>query len=62
MENGKTYAEAQRIAFAILKGLSSGATGGAGTQRFMSDDGSKPRVTGTLDQYGNRTSVIVDGT
>lgn len=59
IENGKTFAQIIRINFAVLKGRTTGA--GTLSNTFLSDDGTKSRVSTTFDASKNRTSVTVDG-
>lgn len=60
IESGVTAEQMMRVFTAVLAGEVAGA--GSGTERFKSQDGTKDRVVSTVDQNGNRTSVVVDGT
>jgi len=59
VENGKTFAQITRTSWAVLKGKTTGA--GTTTNVFLSDDGTKPRITTTFDASKNRTDVTQDG-
>ena len=60
--DGYTAIELMRMMSAVLLGKNSGLTETGGTTPYLSIDGSKARVTGTVDKYGNRTNVDLDGT
>lgn len=49
-----------RILLAPLAGKANGI--GTGTENYLSQDGTKQRVTATFDTAGNRIAVAVDGT
>lgn len=59
IESGHTFEEVTRVMAAILAGKVSGA--GTGTETFKGLDGTTDRVVVTVDESGNRTSVVVDG-
>jgi hypothetical protein len=59
IESGYTAAEILRILAAVMAGEVSG--GGSGVETFKGLDGSTDRVISTVDDDGNRTSVVVDG-
>ena len=48
-----------RVLMAALSGKTTGI--GGSTERYLSSDGAKPRITAQFDVAGNRTSVAVDG-
>jgi hypothetical protein len=60
IESGITAEQAMRIYGAVLAGKVSGA--GTGTEVFTGLDGTTVRVTSTVDESGNRSVVVVDGT
>lgn len=60
IENGMTAEEVLRIVAAALAGKVSGA--GTGTETFVGLDGTTNRIVSTVDDNGNRSSVVVDGT
>jgi hypothetical protein len=51
--------EMQRIMFAAITGKSSG--GGTVTLKFRNSGDTKDRITATVDNQGNRQSVVLDG-
>lgn len=59
IESGLTAAEILRIVAAALAGEVSGA--GSGVETFKGLDGTTDRIVSTVDDDGNRTSVVVDG-
>jgi len=59
IEDGMTAEEVLRIIAAVLAGKVSGA--GTGTETFVGLDGVTDRVISTVDNDGNRTTVVVDG-
>jgi hypothetical protein len=59
IEDGMTAEEVLRIVAAVLAGKVSGA--GTGTETFVGLDGVTDRVISTVDNDGNRTTVVVDG-
>lgn len=60
IEDGMTAEEVLRVIASVLAGKVSGA--GTGTETFVGLDGTTNRVISTVDNDGNRSSVIVDGT
>jgi hypothetical protein len=58
--DGKTQAEFYRLVGAVLLGRVSGA--GTGTEVFRALDNSKARVTSSVSEAGDRTSVTLDAT
>lgn len=60
IESGLTAEEILRIVAAALAGKVSGA--GTGTETFVGLDGMTNRIVSTVDDNGNRSSVVVDGT
>ena len=60
VEGSLTFVKFLRIKFAALAGKSSG--GGSSTINFRDLADSKPRITATVDESGNRTSITLDGT
>jgi hypothetical protein len=58
-EGSETFAEFLRLARAALLGQSSG--GGTTTVAFRDAADTKDRITATVDDNGNRTAVVVDG-
>lgn len=60
IESGRSAEECMRIYGAVLAGKVSGA--GTGTELFTGLDGTTVRVTTTVDNDGNRTAVVVNGT
>lgn len=59
IESGLSAAEILRIVAAALAGQVSGA--GTGTETFKGLDGTTNRIVSTVDDDGNRTGVVVDG-
>lgn len=59
IESGYSAAEILRIVAAVLAGKVSGA--GTGTETFVGIDGTTDRVVSTVDNDGNRTAVVLDG-
>lgn len=59
IESGLSAAEILRIVAAALAGTVSGA--GTGTETFKGLDGTTDRIVSTVDDDGNRTGVVVDG-
>ncbi len=59
IESGLSAAELLRIIAAALAGQVSGA--GTGTETFKGLDGSTERIVSTVDDDGNRSTVVVDG-
>ncbi len=59
IEAGLTAAQVLRISAAALAGEVSGA--GTGTETFKGLDGTTDRIVSTVDNDGNRTTVVVDG-
>lgn len=59
IESGYTAAEILRILAAVMAGEVSGA--GTGTETFKGIDGATDRVVSTVDDDGNRTTVVLDG-
>lgn len=60
IEGSLSAASLQRILLAVLAGKVTGA--GTGTEVFKDLANTKPRVTVTVDDNGNRTGVTLDGT
>ena len=60
IEDSMSAAEVLRVIAAALAGEVSGA--GSGTETFKGLDGATNRIISTVDNDGNRTAVIVDGT
>ena len=60
LESGMTRDEALRIMFSALAGAATGLNSNTSTV-FKSKDGTKDRITATVDVSGNRTGVVVDG-
>jgi hypothetical protein len=60
METGVTYAGAMRAIYGVAAGDSSGFTDTSSTAVYKSSDGTKTRVTATVDTYGNRTVTARD--
>lgn len=58
--DGYTLEEAQRIILAALAGAVSG--GGTTTNTIAAADGSKTRISATVDTSGNRSSLTLDAT
>ncbi len=59
IESGLTAAEVLRIIASAMAGKVSGA--GSGTETFKGLDGTTDRIVSTVDNDGNRTGVVVDG-
>ncbi len=60
IEDGMTAEEVLRVIASVLAGKVSGA--GTGTETFKGLDGTTDRVISTVDNDGNRSNVVVDGT
>lgn len=60
VEGTLTLEQAVRIALSALAGKASG--GGTDTISFRDVADSKPRITATVDNSGNRTAITLDGT
>lgn len=60
VEGTLTRVQIQRLLLAILTGLVSG--GGSDTLSFRDVGDSKNRVVVTVDNKGNRTNIVLDGT
>tara|TARA_B100001248_G_scaffold239629_1_gene205033 strand:+ start:11849 stop:12331 length:483 start_codon:yes stop_codon:yes gene_type:complete len=60
LEGSITFEHAQRIMLSALAGKVSGA--GTGTEIFRDINDTKDRITSTVDNNGNRTNVVTDGT
>lgn len=59
VENGMNAESMLRVMLAALAGKTSGI--GTTQEQYLSQDGSKPRITADFDAQGNRTNVSVDG-
>lgn len=59
IESGYSAEQIMRILAAVLAGQVSGA--GSGVETFKGIDGTTNRVVSTVDNDGNRTSVVLDG-
>ena len=62
IEDTVSARQIQMLILALIAGLSSGATGSAGTISLKNIAGTKTRVSKTVDAHGNCTSVTVDFT
>ena len=60
LESAFTAEELTRIMYAVLAGRVSGA--GTGTERFRNVANTKDRLVSTVDENGNRSTVVGDGT
>lgn len=60
VEGDLTQGDVLRVLLAAIVGRTVGAN--TGTEIFLSQDGSKPRLTITYDSQNNRTTVVLDGT
>lgn len=58
--DGYTLEESQKLLLAAFTGVLSG--GGTTENVIKAADGSKTRITGTVDSNGNRTAVVLDAT
>lgn len=58
IEAGLSAEMIQRILLAYAAG---NITGGPDRPQIMSIDGSKVRIAGTADEFGNRTRITLDG-
>jgi len=59
IENSKSMFEMMRIMYAALAGIASG--GGTTEVTFRDDADSKDRIVATVDEDGNRSAVVLDG-
>lgn len=59
VEGAHTFRQMIRLIAANLFGESAG--GGTTTPEFKSLDGTKTRITGTVDESGNRSDITLDG-
>lgn len=57
-QDGKTFAEMMVLMSAVLLGKASGLDTNTAIYRAIND--SKDRVTGTVDEFGNRSAVVLD--
>jgi hypothetical protein len=60
--DGYTPAEALRVILALSAGVSAGFLNGSGSVTFDAADGSKVRISATVDSHGNRTGITIDAT
>lgn len=60
VEGAANYAEMFRIMYAVLAGMSTG--GGTAINAFRDIANSKDRVRAGVDAFGNRMSMVTDGT
>lgn len=59
MEGTQTFRNIVRIMLAEAAGRATG--GGTPEAKYFSNDGSKARITGTVDELGNRSNIVLDG-
>lgn len=59
LEAGKSFQEMMRIQYAVLAGKVNGA--GTSSEKFRDIADTKDRLVSVVDEFGNRTSITVDG-
>lgn len=62
IDGGLDFISTQRVILAALAGKLAGAQPGSTEVTIKQANGSKVRITATVDEYGNRTAITIDAT